>query len=140
MIELEGRIGMIAKIIYWISTLAFSAVYAFSAYNYASDPVTSAAGYAAVGYPAYLVQVMTFVKVAGLLAVIVRRPVGLAQLAYAGFFYHLLLAFSAHIASGVPGFEISVVLLVLVILSWLSQNAARGPDAAYVPAWFDRWR
>lgn len=131
---------MISKIVYWISTLAFSAVYALSVFNYVSDPVAAAAGYAAVGYPAYLVQVMIFVKLAGLLAVIVRWPIGLAQLAYAGFFYHLFLAFSAHIASGIPGFEIAVILLVLLILSWLSQNAARGPAAAYVPTWFDRWR
>ncbi|MFC3703164.1 DoxX family protein [Devosia honganensis] len=130
---------MVARIVYWVSTLAFCAFYALSIYTYISDPAGSAAGYAAVGYPAYLVSLMIFVKIAGILAVLVRRPLGLAQLAYAGFFYHLILAFSAHVTSGVPGFEISVVLFVLVILSWLSQNAARGPGAAYVPNWFDRW-
>lgn len=130
---------MIAKVVYWVSTILFVALYAFSVYNYISDPAGSAAGYAAVGYPAYLVSMMIFVKLAGILAVLVRRPVWLAQLAYAGFFYHLLLAASAHIASGIPGVEIAIVLLVLVILSWLSQNAARGPGAAYVPNWFDRF-
>lgn len=130
---------MVAKVIYWISTIGFCAVYGLSVFSYISDPVASAAGYAGVGYPAYLVTMMIFVKTAGILAVLVRRPVWLAQLAYAGFFYHLILAFSAHIAAGVPGFEIAIVLFVLVILSWLSQNAARGPGAAYVPNWFDRW-
>lgn len=130
---------MIAKVVYWVSTILFVALYGFSVYNYISDPVGSAAGYAAVGYPAYLVSMMIFVKLAGILAVLVRWPVWLAQLAYAGFFYHLLLAASAHIASGIPGVEIAIVALVLVILSWLSQNAARGPGAAYVPNWFDRF-
>ena len=130
---------MVARIVYWVATVAFCAVYAMSVFSYISDPAGSAAGYAAVGYPAYLVSMMIFVKLAGILAVLVRRPVGLARLAYAGFFYHLILAFSAHVASGVPGFEISVVLFVCVVLSWLSQNAARGPGAAYVPNWFDRW-
>lgn len=130
---------MVAKIVYWISTLAFCALYAFSVYNYISNPVGSAEQYAAVGYPAYLVQMMIFVKIAGILSVLVRWPVGLTQLAYAGFFYHLILAFSAHIASGIPGFEIAIVALICVILSWLSQNAARGPGAAYVPNWFDRF-
>jgi hypothetical protein len=129
---------MVAKIVYWLTTIAFCAVYAFSVYTYISDPAGSAAGYAAVGYPGYLVTMMIFVKTAGILAVLVRRPVGLAQLAYAGFFYHLILAFSAHMTSGIPGFEVSVVLFVCVILSWLSQNAARGPGAAYVPNWFGR--
>lgn len=130
---------MVAKIVYWVSTLLFVALYAFSVYNYISDPVASAAQYEGIGYPAYLVQVMIFVKLAGIAAVLVRRPVGLAQLAYAGFFYHLLLAASAHIAAGIPGVEIAIVALLLVLLSWLSQNAARGPGAAYVPNWFDRF-
>ena len=130
---------MVARIVYWISTLAFCAIYAVSVYSYITDPAGAAAGYEGVGYPAYLVSMMIFVKLAGILAVLVRWPVGLAQLAYAGFFYHLILAFSAHIAAGVPGFEIAIVLFVCVILSWLSQNAARGPGAAYVPNWFDRF-
>lgn len=130
---------MVAKIVYWVSTVLFLALYAFSVYNYITNPTGSAAQYAAVGYPAYLVQMMIFVKTAGILAVLVRKPVWLAQLAYAGFFYHLLLALSAHLAAGVPGFEIAIVALIFVILSWLSQNAARGEPAAYVPTWFNRW-
>lgn len=130
---------MIAKIVYWASTILFVALYAFSAYTYITNPAGSVEQYAAMGYPGYLVQLMIFAKLAGILAVLVRRPVGLAQLAYAGFFYHLLLAASAHITSGIPGVEIAIVALVLVVLSWLSQNAARGPGAAYVPNWFDRF-
>lgn len=130
---------MPAKIAYWVSTALFCAFYAFSVFLYVSDPAGSAAGYAGVGYPAYLVTMMIFVKSAGILAVLVRRPVWLAQLAYAGFFYHLLLAFSAHIAAGVPGFEMAIILFVLVIISWLTQNAARSPDAAYVPNWASRF-
>jgi hypothetical protein len=130
---------MVAKIAYWVSTILFVALYAFSVYNYISNPAGSAEQYLGMGYPAYLVQVMIFVKLAGIAAVLVRRPVGLAQLAYAGFFYHLCLAISAHLASGIPGVEIGIVALILVIISWLSQNAARGPGAAYVPNWFDRF-
>lgn len=130
---------MVARVIYWLSTAAFCLVYASSVFSYITDFPGSAAGYEAVGYPTYLVSLMIFVKIAGIAAVLVRKPVGLAQLAYAGFFFHLILAFSAHIASGVPGSEIAVVLMVFVVASWLSQNAARSPAAAYVPGWFDRW-
>lgn len=126
---------MIVRIVYWASTVLFLAFYAFSVFNYITMPAESAAGYAAVGYPGHLVSIMIYVKIAGILAVLVRRPVWLAQLAYAGFFYHLLLAISAHISSGVPGFEIGAILLVLMLLSWATQNAARTPDAAYVPDW-----
>lgn len=131
---------MISKIVYWVATIGFCAIYGFSVFTYVSDPAGAAAGYASVGYPAYLVQMMIVVKLAGIAAVLVRRPVFLAQLAYAGFFYHLILAFSAHIASGAPGVEAAVILMVMVVLSFLSQNAARGTPAAYVPTWFDRWR
>lgn len=130
---------MPVKIAYWVSTALFCAFYLFSVVTYVGDVAGSAALYESLGYPGYLVQVMIVVKAAGVLAVLVRRPVGLAQLAYAGFFYHLLLAFGAHIGAGDPNFAPALVLLVLVIVSWLSQNGARTPKAAYVPAWLDRW-
>lgn len=130
---------MAVRIAYWGSTLAFLAIYAASVFNYITMPVESAAQYQGIGYPAYLVSVMIYVKIAGILAVLVRRPVWLAQLAYAGFFYHLLLAASAHIAAGIPGVEIAIVLIVLMLVSWGTQNVARTPDAAYVPGWAQRF-
>lgn len=130
---------MTGKIIYWVSTVMFLAVYLVSTVAYITDTAGAQAGYVAIGYPAYLVPVMMIVKPLGVLAVVVRKPVWLAQLAYAGFFYHLLIAGSAHISSGLPGIEIAVALFVLMLLSYFTQNVARAEKAAYVPDWFNRF-
>ncbi|MBJ6986815.1 MULTISPECIES: DoxX family protein [unclassified Devosia] len=130
---------MVGKIIYWVSTAMFLAIYLVSTFAYITDTAGAQAGYVAIGYPAYLVPLMMIVKPLGVLAVLVRKPVWLAQLAYAGFFYHLLIAASAHISAGIPGVEIAVALFVLMLLSYFTQNVARAEKAAYVPDWFNRF-
>lgn len=50
-----------------------------------------------MGYPAYLVPVLIVVKLLGVAAILSRFRVALSDLAYAGMFFHLLLAFSAHL-------------------------------------------
>lgn len=80
-----------------------------------------------LGYPAYLIGIMSVVKPLGVLAVWVRRPVWLAQLAYAGFFYHLLLAANAHFQLGETAALLALGLLACVVVSFLTQNDARSP-------------
>jgi hypothetical protein len=121
------------KYIYYISTALFTAFYAHSVYGYATDPAFWAEQYAHVGFPTYLVSVMLVVKALGIVAVWVRRPVALAQLAYAGFFYHTLLAAMADLAVGSPIAGLALALFLLVIASWATQNYARKGVAAYAP-------
>ncbi len=122
------------KYLYYIATILFTGFYAHSVYGYATEPQVWAGEYEKVGFPAYLVSVMLVVKALGVLAVWVRRPVWLAQLAYAGFFYHTLLAAMADLAIGSPVAAIAGVLFVLVVISWATQNYARSPAAAYALA------
>jgi len=121
------------RIIYWVATLGFTGFYAFSVFGYLTQAEFWAGEYMRLGYPAYLITIMTVVKPLGILAVWVRRPVWLAQLAYAGFFYHLLLAANAHFQLGESAGFLAVVLLVLMLASWATQNAARAEPAAYAP-------
>ena len=121
------------KYVYYVATFVFTAFYAHSVYGYATDPAFWAGEYQRVGFPTYLVGVMLVVKALGVIAVWVRRPVWLAQLAYAGFFYHTLLAVMADVAIGSPIAILPAVLFVLVIASWATQNYARSPAAAYAP-------
>lgn len=116
------------KIVYYVATIAFTGFYLFSVFGYLTQGEFWAGEYVRLGFPAYLVTIMTIVKPLGVLAVWVRRPVWLAQLAYAGFFYHLLLAFMAHAEKGetVPAM-IPLVLLVALLASFFTQDAARTP-------------
>src|SRR5437867_13454404 len=56
-----------------------------------------------LGYPSYLVPVLIVVKLLAVAAILSRVSVTLSDLAYAGMFYHLLLAASAHIRVRKPG-------------------------------------
>jgi uncharacterized protein with PQ loop repeat len=119
--------GDVRKIVYYLTTLAFTGFYLFSVYGYLTQHDFWAAEYVRLGYPAYLIAIMSVVKPLGVLAVWVRRPLWLAQLAYAGFFYHLLLAANAHFQLGENAALLALGLLVCVIASFLTQNAARSP-------------
>jgi hypothetical protein len=53
-----------------------------------------------LGYPTYIIYPLEIAKLLGVTAIVSNRSPFLKNLAYAGFFYHLLLALSAHVAAG----------------------------------------
>lgn len=120
------------KYAYWISTGLVTLLYTMSVTMYVRqwDHVRELLG--ALGYPAYLVPVLIIAKSLGLLAILSRASVLLSDLAYAGMFFHLLLAFSAHVNAGeYVGSIPSVVGLAAVVVSFLTQNAARAKKSPY---------
>lgn len=127
---------MAVKLIYWISTGLVCLVYLGSAAFYTFSMSAVQGTFIGFGYPGYLPYLLVPIKLLAVAALLVRRPVWLAQLAYAGCFYHLLLAFTAHVGAGDPGFVPAVVAFVLLITSWATQNAVRKGVAAYAPTRF----
>lgn len=90
-------------------------------------------GFGALGYPAYLVSVLIVVKLLGAAAIASRVSVRISDLAYAGMFFHLLLAISAHLNAGDGGFAPAAVGLIALMASFWTQNDARvkkSPNAA----------
>jgi hypothetical protein len=120
--------------IYWISTALLSLLYLASAYLYAAKGDWVRGVITDLGYPAYLVPVMSAVKVLGPVAILSRFSVALSDLAYAGVFYHLLLSGLAHLGVRKPkGAVPAAVGLALLAASFVTQNAARQPPSPY--AW-----
>ena len=87
--------------------------------------------YGALGYPGYLVPIMGVVKLAVALAILGRFSVALSDLAYAGMFFHLLLAMGAHIGSGVGSPIAAIIGLLLLAASFFTQNQARRKKSPY---------
>lgn len=54
-------------------------------------------------YPAYLVWPLAILKIVGAVVILWRPSAMLADWAYASMFWHLVLAVSAHLAAGDPG-------------------------------------
>ncbi|MBN9080226.1 MAG: hypothetical protein BGP04_18340 [Rhizobiales bacterium 62-17] len=126
---------MTAIYTYWISTALLSLLYLTSAYLYVTKADRVRQALADLGYPAYLVQVMIAVKVLGVVAILSRFNIALSDLAYAGIFYHLLLSGLAHLGVRKPIDAVpAVVGLVLVIASFVTQNAGRDVPSPYLLA------
>ena len=70
-----------------------------------------------MGYPTYIIVPLEIAKLLGVAAVLSNVSPFLKNLAYAGFFYHLLLALSAHVAAGDGPAEMSGAVLGLVFLA-----------------------
>tara|TARA_R110000787_G_scaffold117209_4_gene227889 strand:- start:2863 stop:3270 length:408 start_codon:yes stop_codon:yes gene_type:complete len=117
--------------VYWISTGLISLGYLGGAAYYVFNHDAAAEGMIQLGYPPYLSYLLPVVKVLGPLAILSRMSVALSDLAYAGMFYHLILAFLAHVSSGVPGREGAVAFFALMLVSFFTQNAARKPQTPY---------
>lgn len=128
-----GRAMTKAKAVYWISTGLLCLFYASGAFFYLTQRAMVEEGYAWLGFPAYLISILAVAKIAAPLAILTRFSVRLSDLAYAGMFYHLLLAISAHLNAGDGGFVPAVMGLVLLIVSFLTQNAGRKAASSNVP-------
>ncbi|MEI9430177.1 DoxX family protein [Mesorhizobium sp. Cs1299R1N3] len=122
---------MIRKYAYWISTAILCLLYIASATMYLTMADHVRQALVGLGYPAYLREVLITVKILGVVAILSRVSVRLSDLAYAGMFYHLLLALSAHINAHDGGFIPAVVGLVALVVSFLTQNAARAKRSPY---------
>jgi len=125
---------MAATYTYWISTALLSLLYLTSASLYVTKGDWVRTFLADLGYPAYLVPVMIAVKVLAPLAILSRFSVALSDLAYAGIFYHLLLSGLAHLGVRKPAGALPAAMsLVLLVASFVTQNAARNVPSSYTP-------
>ncbi|WP_306432202.1 DoxX family protein [Methylosinus sporium] len=118
--------------VYWIATALLSLLYLTSALLYLSKGRQIRQLIGALGYPGYLVQVLIIVKLLAVAAILLPMSVALSNLAYAGMFYHLLLAILAHL--GVRDVKAALPAafgLALLAGSFLTQNAARELSSPY---------
>jgi hypothetical protein len=122
---------LIQKWTYWVSTVLLALMYLAGSTMYLSNIPGIQQVYGTLGYPGYLVPILGVVKFLGAVTILWRFNVALADLAYAGMFYHLLLALSAHINAGDGGFVPAIAGLVLLALSFFTQNAARLKKSPY---------
>ena len=114
------------RITYWIATGFVALVYLGGAIFYvtANDMVTGM--YESVlGYPTYLLWPLAAVKIVAAIVILWRPSAFLTDFAYAAMFWHLLLAVSAHVSAGDPGWPPALLALVALVVSFLTQNRVR---------------
>jgi len=88
------------KIIYWITTGAFSLMMILSALQMLFNPQL-AADFVHLGFPGYFRIELAFAKIIGVLALMIPKiPIRIKEWAYAGFGITFISAFIAHFVSG----------------------------------------
>ena len=118
------------KIIYWIATLwlalgmlSTGAVQLFKA-NEGAGGMDSIIH---LGYPVYLLTILSIWKLLGVVAVLIPKFPLLKEWAYAGFFFVMSGAVFSHFASGDEAKEFfgPILLLILTVVSWYFRPADR---------------
>ncbi|HWY33956.1 MAG TPA: DoxX family protein [Nitrosopumilaceae archaeon] len=118
------------KIIYWISTIWLALGMLSTGTGQLLKVKAGAPGVNSIthlGYPGYFPIILGVWKILGVIAVLIPKFPLLKEWAYAGFFFAMSGAAISHIASGDSVKEIapSLVLLILIFLSWYFRPATR---------------
>lgn len=92
--------GTLDRALYWVFTALLAVLMVGSAVWALADYASAQASFVRLGFPAYLVLPLEIAKVLGIAAIVTDVSRFLKNLAYAGCFYQLLLALSAHMAAG----------------------------------------
>ena len=87
-------------VLFWVFTGLLAVVMVGSAARALLDYPWARESFVHLGYPTYIIIPLEIAKLFGVAAVVSNVSAFLKNLAYAGFFYHLLLALSAHVAAG----------------------------------------
>ena len=112
------------KILYWIATLSVCGIMLYSASMYVTKTEMVEGFFESFNYPTYLVIPLAIAKVLGVAMILYRKPLWLAEWAYAGFFFDMVLASAAHFKSG-HGVGLSVYGIVLVLTSYFLGKKVR---------------
>lgn len=90
-------------------------------FNYQMVSVT----FTKFGYPTYNIYPLAIAKTLGLIAIWTNKSKALKEWAYAGFFFDIILALSAHININDGEYATAAVGLILLLVSCLSGKQMR---------------
>ena len=115
------------KIIYWIATIWLALGMLSTAVVQLIQMDGEIKNFTGLGYPTYLLTLIGFWKIAGVIALLIPKAPLLKEWAYAGFFFIMSGAVVSHLASNDPASEMfgPLLLLILTIISWYFRPADR---------------
>lgn len=108
------------NITYWIVTALFSGFMIFSSFGGITlMPEAVAMLHDHLGYPLYFIQLVSWAKVVGAIAILLPMvPARVKEWAYFGFFIDLVAAIISFIAVGDPVASVAPMLLFVAFLVW----------------------
>ncbi len=106
-------------IIYYLATGLITALMLMSAGMYILNNGMVREAFTALGYPIYIIYPLATAKILGLIAIWTKKSKLLKEWAYAGFFFTLALAVSAHLVVNDGGFAPALVGIILLLVSYV---------------------
>jgi len=107
------------KIIYYAATGLFTASMSLSIvmYFFANDMASEA--FTKLGFPTFIIYPLAIAKLLGLVAIWTGKSKLLKEWAYAGFFFNLVLAVTAHVAINDGEFAPAAIALLMLLISYI---------------------
>ena len=115
----------VQKIIYYIATSVLTMVMIYSAQMYFRNPEGVAGYFEHLSYPTYLVYPLATAKILGLIAIWANFSRSLKEWAYAGFFFDVTLAFTAHMVAKDGAELFSIIAFVSLLVSYFLGKQVR---------------
>ncbi len=113
------------KIGYYVATTILTGIMVYSVQMYFRNPEAIAGYFESVNYPGYLVYPLATAKVLGLIAIWGNFSKWLKEWAYAGFFFDVTLAFTAHMVAKDGGELFSVIAFFALMVSYFLGKTVR---------------
>lgn len=106
------------KAIYWISTILLCVLFLYSAQMYITKTEMVKGFFESFGYPTYLVIPLATIKILGVVMILWRKNSWLTEWAYAGFFFDMVLATTAHYNADQGIIGLSAYGIILLFISY----------------------
>ena len=113
------------KIIYWVATAVLCGTMLFSAGMYFVNTEMVKDFFESFNYPAYIVIPLATAKVLAVLMILWRKSQWLTEWAYAGLFFDLVLATTAHYMANDGGMTTTLIALVALLISYFFGKEVR---------------
>ena len=115
----------IQQIGFYLATSVLTAIMIYSAQMYLRSPEAIAGYFESVNYPSYLVYPLAIAKILGLVAIWGNFSKSLKEWAYAGFFFDVTLAFTAHMVAKDGGELFSIIAFIALMISYFLGKQVR---------------
>ncbi|MFS4455405.1 DoxX family protein [Maribacter sp. 2304DJ31-5] len=113
------------KIIFYIAMGVLTAIMLYSVQMYFRNPEAVAGYFENLNYPRYLVYPLATAKLLGLVAIWGNFSKSLKEWAFAGFFFDITLAFTAHMVAKDGGELFAVVAFFALMVSYFLDKKVR---------------
>jgi len=121
---MESNMNLTKKLelIYYTSTGLLTIITGYAIVSYHTNYEYFHHSFIQFGYPPYLIYPLSVLKFLGLLVIWIRRFPLLTSLAYAGFFYNIILGFIAHLSVGDNKQWSALLAFIFLVISFFSSR------------------